>query len=355
MPTAEFNYAVGDKAPNGEKIAFIYGQSPDVIVYEDDQGNFQWGVRPDQLSTSHRAALSTWDYLWERVRKWFPDKERKPLYHELANALFVALGETDARLAPTHFASTKAHIDAKVLSIAKDRYLKIGAWMLFALLATASVLGVLRIRLDIEILGCVGLAIAGSAFGSWTSVLQRTPALPVAVFDAQEDIKFQSIYRSVLGVTFGLVALLFIKAGLLLPDAGSSIWQLLLVTFISGFSERFIPEMLAKVEKTYEGNAPPSSSQGNPKPDSIMPKDGSGGKQENGKAANPAEAAPDIDKQESGPAKASDPSAPVTPNGPEQTADSAPQFDAIKPNSSGVPETSYRSIDATTAKPTPIQ
>ena len=227
--------------------------------------------------------------------------------------------------------------------------------MLFALLATASVLGVLRIRLDIDILGCVGLAIAGSAFGSWTSVLQRTPALPVAVFDAQEDIKFQSIYRSVLGVTFGLVALLFIKAGLLLPDAGSSIWQLLLVTFISGFSERFIPEMLAKVEKTYEGNAPPSSSQGNPKPDSIMPIDGSGGKQDNEKVVNPADAGHVIDKQGSAPAKAPNPSASVTPNENEQTAASDAQLDTIKQNSGGVPEIADRSIDVTTAKPSPIQ
>ncbi len=243
-------YKIGDKHISGEVIAFIYGQSPDVIVYEDAKGMLQWEVSGDQLSPTQQAVQQTFDRLEARRSLWIPKGTRSDSKEEMRNALFLALCEDDTSKALAHFDGVRGHIDSELLSQAKISYLRSGFVIAAVMFLVSGALALAANFIALPILEWISLAVLGGAFGSWTSVLQRTPNLLVSTFEVPSWVKFQSTYRVALGVTFGLVALLILKTDLLAPNFLSNTWQFLLVAFISGFSERFIPELLARAERT---------------------------------------------------------------------------------------------------------
>lgn len=248
MPTPPYNYKVGDKTSSGETIAFIYGQSPDVIVFEDTNKKLQWSVRPDQLSPTQKAVQRTFDRLDAKRNLWIPDGERSDAREEMRSALFLALSEEDVNKALDHLQGVSAHIDTELLSQAKILYLRAGFSAALCACVVGGILWGIAYNNDIALLSLFALATIGGAFGSWTSVLQRTPSLAVAPFEVPSWIRFQSFYRIVVGVTFGLVALILLKTNFLAPSFLENTWQFFLLAFVSGFSERFIPELLARAE-----------------------------------------------------------------------------------------------------------
>jgi hypothetical protein len=94
----------------------------------------------------------------------------------------------------------------------------------------------------------VALAAAAGAVGAWASILSRAAKLVLETFETPTNLQFQGVTRILLGTTFGVVAIVAIKTGQLFPSAADNIWATTLTTFVSGWSERLVPEIIGKFE-----------------------------------------------------------------------------------------------------------
>lgn len=84
--------------------------------------------------------------------------------------------------------------------------------------------------------------------GALISVLLRSKNIEVDPYASRFYIALQAIARSLLGFIFGIVAVLVIKANLLVGFADANIFLISSVALVAGFSERLVPEVLASIE-----------------------------------------------------------------------------------------------------------
>src|SRR5262245_39025504 len=87
------DYAAGATTPDGKTIKFIYGQSEEVVVFEDEGGRVQWetaDVAPHHTEVHHR-----FDRLHARLYSAIGKHKQSSMLHELAQALYRALSESD--------------------------------------------------------------------------------------------------------------------------------------------------------------------------------------------------------------------------------------------------------------------
>ncbi|WP_318516973.1 hypothetical protein [Photobacterium leiognathi] len=83
--------------------------------------------------------------------------------------------------------------------------------------------------------------------GSFISIVQRHNKLKITTSISPLTISIESLSRIIIGLIFGFICILLSKSGIALDSFNSNENALLIFSFISGFSERFIPNMLNEV------------------------------------------------------------------------------------------------------------
>ena len=239
----ELNYKVGDKTLSGETISFIYGSSNSLIVFKDSNGLVQFETTGDELSPTELAVHAYYDALESRVRSYLPKDKHQRFITTMAQALFLALSETDKKAALSHFDSIAGALTQEVQIIGRFQYVLWGTCA-----GTAAVAAGLIVALcPSDVVKDIGRAFAIGAGGAWFSVIQRASRLELGPFEAPRHLIIQGITRILLGVAFGMVTITAIKAGVLLPNATNQ-WLIGLTIFIGGMSERLVPELITRVE-----------------------------------------------------------------------------------------------------------
>jgi hypothetical protein len=94
------------------------------------------------------------------------------------------------------------------------------------------------------------VAAALGAVGGFVSVAQRFRSLPIDAFSSVRYTAVSGTIRAILGGVFGALFLLFQRAGLLLSVINGRPAAIYSLALIAGFSERFIPELLHRLEST---------------------------------------------------------------------------------------------------------
>jgi hypothetical protein len=128
---------------------------------------------------------------------------------------------------------------------ARFRYVMGGSITSILVLAVAILTGVVAANGSVDL-----LAISGGAggVGAWASILQRASRLELGPLETPAHLQFQGVTRILIGTTFGIVAVAAMNAGLLLSSATQSLWTTGIATFVAGFSERLIPELITRIE-----------------------------------------------------------------------------------------------------------
>lgn len=240
-----FQFKVGDTHTSGETIAFIFGHSTDVIVFRDGRDRIQWETNSDLLTRTQSLVHQLYDRLHSRTVTCLPDlSKRKQLAEELAQALFLGLSESDEAKALKYFDSVAARIAYEAQIEARFTYLLTGSISAGVVLAIGLLVGYFASS-DVRDLA-VGAA-AGSV-GAWASILSRASQLELGPFETPANLKFQGFTRILLGMVFGVIAIVAMKTGQLFPSGSTNPWITTLTTFVSGWSERLIPEIIGKIE-----------------------------------------------------------------------------------------------------------
>jgi len=165
---------------------------------------------------------------------------------QIANALFSGLhADTDAAVDDAFkVVEESVHYNAKANQA--FRYL-LGAVLA---LAIAGLMGgglVYLVGLTAQTRPILLAALAGGV-GAVVSVLQRISSLEISPFAPLWYARLQGMARVVLGVLFGVFFALANKANLVLGTFAENLYALAVFGALSGISERFVPEIIRKLE-----------------------------------------------------------------------------------------------------------
>lgn len=239
------NYKVGDTHSSGEKIASIFGHSIDVIVFADEKGVVQWETNADLLTPTQSLVHQLYDRQQARVVTCIAGvTKRKQLINELAQALFLGLSAPEEATALKHFDSVIGRIAYEAQIEARFTYILTGSQCAGVIFSLGLISGYFA---PIAARNLIVGAVAGSV-GAWASILARASQLELGPFETPSNLKFQGFTRILLGMVFGLIAVVGMKTGQLFPSGIENVWITTLTTFVSGWSERLIPELISKFE-----------------------------------------------------------------------------------------------------------
>lgn len=229
----------------GTRIGFIYGRSAAILVFKDTDGYIQWDVKGDHLSPTQARVHYEFDTLRMRIRQCVAESKQELFKDRMAQALFHALGEPDESRALGYFKTIAIEVQSEAQRDARHRYLGYGS--VAAVLVILISLGVAYFPATSDI-RTVALSAAAGAAGAWASVLHRVWAMVLPANETPAHLMLQGATRIVLGALFSVAALAAIHASILIPAAASSPWSLGLAMFVAGWSERLVPEMMARIE-----------------------------------------------------------------------------------------------------------
>lgn len=99
-------------------------------------------------------------------------------------------------------------------------------------------------ELHTSIYGNICLCSIAGVVGAVVSILQRNQSIDVEPFASKWFLSFQGITRIILGMLFGGTVLIAAKANIALGLASNNIYAIVLLAFVAGLNERFVPDLL---------------------------------------------------------------------------------------------------------------
>jgi hypothetical protein len=252
-------YRVGDTCQTGQKISLILGQSPSAAVFTTSDNHLRWEYYDNQGMVPPRLdkAISTFDTLMSEIATTVPRPYKQTAYFRLGKALFALLNSVDSPALETAYRPVTSFVRGKARQSARVRYV---AWCL--LVATAAAVGgTLTASLS---LGSMSEAVQGAVagvVGAMTSVLFRSRRLNVEPYADQLYLALQAGARILVGAVFGAFVVMASKANLVLGVLASNSLALVVVAFVAGFAERFVPELLRGIEERLTGVKDPEAVQ----------------------------------------------------------------------------------------------
>lgn len=244
-------YKLGDSLiTTGEAIVHVAGQTNRVGVYVVNGNRIRWewyesAILPSEL---HRANSRLEDIFF-RIGATIPESKRAALISQAAGALFSALNANDGTLDP-HFRAISAQLAFSSNANQSFRYLT-GAALGLGIVALAAMALSSWTTVPTPIL----IGIAAGAFGALLSVLQRIRDLGLSRYAHLWYSFFQGLARSLLGVFFGLFFVFANQGEIILSAYKSNYWAMAAFAALAGVSERFIPELIKRLESGSENAA----------------------------------------------------------------------------------------------------
>ena len=235
-------YSVGDTLRSGHEVINIYGDTGYIAVVETP-GGVRW-----EVTSGPKYSASIFEE-FHRIHCTIPSgvsKEmRETLNKQLAAALFNALTSDNKKEALGAFEAVRLRIN-KVLTPAQVKVCFYG----FTIMSSSAIalcfylLSLICSQTLVPILYC---GIAG-VLGSTLSALQRSTDIALAEDEGLHFILFQSSIISVIGLLSGLCIYLVSNSDLAFTFAKENVYNLLTLSVISGFGERFIPDLFEKIK-----------------------------------------------------------------------------------------------------------
>ncbi|WP_242208584.1 MULTISPECIES: hypothetical protein [unclassified Pseudomonas] len=219
----------------------------DFIVYLDAEGLVKYNIRREL-----RKRYSVFSEFY-RLKAWGTvvlSKSRIKLFnYKLATCL--AIGLRAESIAPISdlakvFEPVVRYVDKNVADDAIfNLILYVMLFSFFILLVAGSLFLILGAGVSKNHITLL-MGLSGGVCGALISVLQRSKSLQVGMYESTRIIVLHGVVRVCLGCAFGVISLVACKAGLLLGLMGESNSRLLILAIVAGFSERLVPDFIAK-------------------------------------------------------------------------------------------------------------
>ncbi|WP_044302422.1 hypothetical protein [Rhodopirellula sallentina] len=243
------DFAVGDIAAGGHKIKGFCGANADFMVYFCDHDALRWQAKDGFAHEGFRELLQEFDRLNSILNASVHRRKHPLLKRALGKAFYNATVCCGKRVDSTKLSDVTERITYEAEFRCRFWYI-VGAMMTCPVLASFSYL-TYRNRPDTlpEELGTLSVGLACGAIGSLLSVLFRLDRLPVQPYSYPSRQILLGVCRTTLGSFFGAVFVVLVKAELLLGVVRDKPYAIAVFSFLSGFSERYVPSILDAIER----------------------------------------------------------------------------------------------------------
>ena len=254
MKKIKTEYNKGDKTEGGWTLVSELGCGPWFIVFRCEDGTIRWEIDDDYEPEHFRETLAVFDELHSKVLSCIPlRRNQKKIEVTLGRALFNGMVAPSAGEGRSAFDEARARIEHEVTIYSRLNYV-----IASTLIAVASSLFVMlafvfEVRESILVLL---LGAAAGALGALLSILLRSTDVVVAPYATPLRQLFQGACRALFGSICGVVLVFLVKANLVLGQCADSRFALGAFSVVAGFSERFLPNLLAGLEKSGGQNGP---------------------------------------------------------------------------------------------------
>jgi hypothetical protein len=237
-------YSIGDKLVScGEEIIGIAGQSKraGVFIVTGEKIKWEW-YESDDIPKYVHLANSILNDIYFRIVATISQERRSSLIREVAGAFFSAIDAGDDEIAP-YFSAISEQVAFRSNANQSYRYI-VGS------IIGVAVCGVLSTLLWILVFipKSIFIGISGGAFGALVSVLQRISKLGLSKFAPLWYSFFQGAARTGLGALFGVFFVLANQGDIAMSAYKSNNWAIAAFAVLAGASERFVPELIKRME-----------------------------------------------------------------------------------------------------------
>lgn len=253
------DYNVGDETPTGNKIAKIIIKSKRVLVYLSDAGSLEYFA--DEQKFPHINTVGEYySRLLSRINPEFGDRKRDVLHHHLGMSLYHALENGSGENFKDYFRDVETKIK-KTKTIEEFNLYYIVYTMLYtAIVCTIGILMFFMLPTENDFCHALPLMMVAGCVGSCISVIQRNKDVKPDVFSEVFYLHYQALITIVLGGLSGILMLCAVHANLLFGMFSGNNKAIFLFSVMAGFSERFIPDLMAKLATRKNQNITSASS-----------------------------------------------------------------------------------------------
>lgn len=257
----------GENDPSlNKKIKHLLAKSRGYIVYLDDELIVRWNVGaefPGDLCDGFGNIVNRMTGLQSQSFSIFSDNGyRKSFQHLLGESIVRLLVDQDVEMGNNILDDAQRMLEARGSESAKVWYLGSSFSIAFLAVLFALVMWIMRENFS-EILGKTGFLLLFSsllgAVGSIISIFSRLQAMPVDIFARKIIHIIEGSLRIIIGIAGAFLCAVAVKANILLGFINSSEFSLpilLTISIVSGASERFVPDLIKHVEKSFSAKNP---------------------------------------------------------------------------------------------------
>lgn len=242
------NYKVGAQDASNETIAEIIALSDDLVVYLVKDGALKIDTPHAAPPAQHLPILREYDAIHTLIRRSIPRRHVVEFKKELGSAVFTALSNVGTVDPTDHFADVKNNVIERSRDFARYYYVGYGLFAGLVILAAFTFLYDL-LNSGIQSLPSLGLGIVGGAIGAMASIVLRSSKLDVAPFAHWQLEALQGAVRILLGAIFGFILVAAVRGDIVLSFLDGKPFGLLIFSILAGFSEKYVPEILAGMER----------------------------------------------------------------------------------------------------------
>lgn len=233
---------VGDDL-NGSKIKNIIQQSVDAIVVFNETGAL--GFRHARSERNLTRIINKFHELDTKIPDDIPSRLYETLQRELGAAFYCAMVCEDEKEGLTYLDKisdrinkVKTRDEAKLILIITTFIILGGMGIYLVYLQQLRFLDNDNLYLCMLFGGC----------GAFFSLLNRNDAVQVNLVNGDFYIYLQSFIIALTGVLSGLIVFIFSKANIAFGFTADNVFTLFAICLVSGFSERFVPDLFSKVK-----------------------------------------------------------------------------------------------------------
>jgi len=229
-----------DKYKDEIKSTIATGQ--EFSIYRTKNDTVQWYHRklPDYLN----KAVEEFESLQSLSNFVLPKSYRPAISRMLGSSLSVAFRKGKDEDVSSTFNDAKKFILSQT-----ESYLRIKLFIA-NLISTVAFLLLLIALFLLSNINSVYLFGAGAGIlGAMVSALQRNNKISIDPYGSILGLYSESISRLLVGIIFGLFVVVCAKSELALAPFKENIYAIICFSFISGFTERFVPDLMSTMAK----------------------------------------------------------------------------------------------------------
>ncbi len=231
-----------------DELQSTISSGPDFAIYRMKDDRIQW--THNKLTDPLRKAVEEFGALQSLARSTLSSSQRNSISTLLASSLSSAFRNKEISETTDYFDKARKFVHSQIENSLKIQIFYVS---LFTTLAMQILLLIGYLIFNNGLMYFAG-ASAG-VFGVMVSSLQRNNKTKMDPYSSQIGLYSEGISRIFIGVIFGIFIIFCAKSELALAPFKDDIYALVCFAFISGFSERFVPDLMSSVAGKVNGNS----------------------------------------------------------------------------------------------------